>query len=67
MSHAFDAATAPPDRAVEAPRVPGLLGVLDRAMEAVGRLPPGEARKNALQGLVGIHRGLCPGRRPTLR
>ena len=38
MSHAFDAASATGDPVVEAPRIPGLLGALDRAMGALNRV-----------------------------
>ena len=39
MSHGFDAATASLEsRAAEEPRLPGLLGVLDRAMRLVNRV-----------------------------
>lgn len=38
MSHAFDAATAATDRSAADPRVPGLLGVVDRAVQAVNRI-----------------------------
>jgi uncharacterized membrane protein YccC len=43
-----------------------LLATLDQALDAVGRLPPSEARRTALQGLVGVHRGLCPDRTPGM-
>ena len=39
MSHAFDAATAAPEaRASGEPRLPGLLGALDRAMRGINRI-----------------------------
>ncbi|GEP10958.1 TRAP transporter small permease [Methylobacterium gnaphalii] len=39
MSHGFDAATAGPETpAAGGPRIPGLLGVLDRAMRAVNQV-----------------------------
>jgi TRAP-type C4-dicarboxylate transport system permease small subunit len=39
VSHGFDAATAPPEaRATDEPRLPGLLGALDRAMRLLNRV-----------------------------
>ncbi|GEO99542.1 TRAP transporter small permease [Methylobacterium haplocladii] len=38
MSHAFDAATAAPDNPAAEPRVPGLLGGVDRALQLVNRI-----------------------------
>ena len=39
MSHAFDAATAAPEtRAADEPRVPGVVGTVDRALRAVNRV-----------------------------
>lgn len=39
MSHAFDAATAAPEaRGAEEPRIPGVIGALDRAMRGVNRV-----------------------------
>lgn len=35
MSHAFDAATAAPEARAEEPRVPGLLGAIDRILKSV--------------------------------
>jgi hypothetical protein len=43
-----------------------VLAALDRALDAVGRLPSGNARANVLQGLVGVYRGLCPARTPEM-
>jgi uncharacterized membrane protein YccC len=54
-SLARGAALAPPAAVV---------GMLDSALDAVGRLPGSEARANVLQGLVGVYRGLCPARTP---
>jgi uncharacterized membrane protein YccC len=45
---------------------PGMVADLHRALEAVGRAPRDEAQRNALQGLVGIYRGLCPARTPDV-
>ena len=44
---------------------PDLLAALDRATGAVGRLPQGPARRDAMQGLVGVRRGLCPDQVPA--
>jgi hypothetical protein len=42
-----------------------VLGLLDRALDSVRRLPRSTARANVLQGLVGVYRGLSPGRVPA--
>jgi hypothetical protein len=38
----------------------------DTALDAVSRLPASQAQRNAPQGLVGVHRGLCPRRQPNV-